>query len=312
MTQLALELDSVVKRFGDFTAVNNISLKVPTGSVCGFLGPNGAGKTTSIRMAMNIIKPDEGAIRVLGNPVSEEVKERIGYLPEERGVYKKMKVQDLIAYFGTLKGLSRGEASSRAERRLDEMGLGEWKSSRCQDLSKGMQQKVQFIATLLHDPELVILDEPFSGLDPVNTEVIKNKVLELRKSGVTVLFSTHIMDQAEKLCDSVILINHGQKVLDGSLAEVKSDAVAEPAVILEYDGDGAGIASLPQVRRHNDFGKYMEVFLKKEADPNDFLKQIVPLVSLRKFEVRSPTLHEIFLRAVGHDINVGSFEEAAV
>ena len=195
----ALVLDGVVKRFGDFTAVDGISLRVPKGSVYGFLGPNGAGKTTTIRMIMNIIRPDEGSIQVLGESVGEKVKNRTGYLPEERGVYKKMKVIDLVAYFGALKGMKSGDARRRGKELLEEMGLGDWIDRNCQDLSKGMQQKVQIIATVVHAPELVILDEPFSGLDPVNTEVLKDRILALRDEGTTVLFSTHIMEQAETL-----------------------------------------------------------------------------------------------------------------
>ena len=294
----AVSIQNIVKRFGSFTAVDGVSLEVPRGTVHGFLGPNGAGKTTTIRMMMNIIKPDQGSIRIFGEPVSEGIKARVGYLPEERGVYKKMKVLDLIAYFGSLKGLSRAEGKDRAERLLRELDLGEWINRPCQDLSKGMQQKVQFIATILHEPELVILDEPFSGLDPVNTEVIRDKVLDLRRNGTTVLFSTHIMDQAEKLCDSVVLINRGEKVLDGTLHDVKTSAVAEKAVVLDYDGDSRSIGALPMVRRCNDHGKTMEVFLHDDQDPQQFLEQVVSMARVRKFEVRTPTLHEIFVRAV--------------
>jgi ABC-2 type transport system ATP-binding protein len=295
----ALELNQIVKRFGDFTAVDGVSLTVPTGSIYGFLGPNGAGKTTTIRMIMNILRPDEGSIRVLGGPSGEGVKLRTGYLPEERGVYKKMKVLDLVAYFGTLKGLSRAEAASRGKRHLEDMGLGDWIGRNCQDLSKGMQQKVQFISTIVHEPELLILDEPFSGLDPVNTEALKDKILELKAAGTTVLFSTHIMDQAEKLCDSVVLINSGKKVLDGTLDELRRSAVAEETVLVEFEGSFVSLDELPMVDRVSEFGRSLEVFIKAGHEPGELLEALVGKVKLRRFEVRSPSLHEIFLRAVG-------------
>jgi ABC-2 type transport system ATP-binding protein len=294
----ALVLDGVVKRFGDFTAVNGISLTVPRGSVYGFLGPNGAGKTTTIRMIMNIIRPDEGDIRILGSPASEEVKNRTGYLPEERGVYKKMKVLDLVAYFGTLKGMDSGRAKSRAADLLTDIGLGDWLDRNCQDLSKGMQQKVQVVATVIHEPELVILDEPFSGLDPVNTEVLKDLILQLRDRGTTVLFSTHIMEQAEKLCDSVVLIDRGQKVLDGTIDEVKAGSGGE-VVVLETANGEVDLRALPMVREVGHFGRHQEVLLAEGASPDSLLEALVGRVSVRKFEVRRPSLHEIFLRAVG-------------
>jgi len=303
MAESALSLSQVTKQFGDFTAVEGISLEVPKGSVYGFLGPNGAGKTTTIRMVMNIFRPDRGTITVLGRPSGEEVKERVGYLPEERGVYKKMRVLDLIAYFGGLKGLAPREARRRASALLEEMDLAKWAARPCRDLSKGMQQKVQFIATILHEPELVILDEPFSGLDPVNTESLKDKILDLKAKGTTVLFSTHIMDQAEKLCDAVVLINKGRKVLDGPLAEVKRGPEAEEAVIVEYDGSSERLRGLPGVRRLNDFGKYMEVTLEPGTDPQAILRSLVGEVTVRRFEIRRPTLHELFVRAVRGDVD---------
>jgi ABC-2 type transport system ATP-binding protein len=308
----ALELDRIIKRFGDFTAVDGVSLIVPAGSIYGFLGPNGAGKTTTIRMIMNILRPDEGSIQILGGPSGEGVKTRTGYLPEERGVYKKMKVLDLVAYFGTLKGLSRGEAARRGKRHLEDMGLGDWIGRNCQDLSKGMQQKVQFIATIVHGPELLILDEPFSGLDPINTEVLKDKILELKAAGTTVLFSTHIMDQAEKLCDSVVLINSGKKVLDGTLDEVRRSAVAEETVVIEFEGPFVSLEELPMVDRVSDFGRSLEVFIKPGHEPEKLLEALVGKVKLRRFEVRRPSLHEIFLRAVGGESSEPVAAEAGV
>jgi ABC-2 type transport system ATP-binding protein len=249
-------------------------------------------------MVMNIIRPDVGSIRVLGHPIGEEVKDRTGYLPEERGVYKKMKVLDLVAYFGALKGMGGNEARTRGRQLLEELGLGDWLDRNCQDLSKGMQQKVQLVATVVHAPELVILDEPFSGLDPVNTEVLKDRILELRDAGATVLFSTHIMEQAEKLCDSVVLIDRGQIVLDGTLDEVKASSGGE-VVMLETQGPDPGLRSLPMVSEVRDFGRHREVFLAPGSSPDDLLGVLASRTSVRRFEVRRPSLHEIFLRAVG-------------
>jgi ABC-2 type transport system ATP-binding protein len=294
----ALVLDGIVKRFGDFTAVNGISLEVPRGSVYGFLGPNGAGKTTTIRMIMNIIRPDEGTIRLLGQPTSEAIKDRTGYLPEERGVYKKMKVLDLVAYFGSLKGMKASDARKRGAELLEDMGLGDWLDRNCQDLSKGMQQKVQVVATVIHEPELVILDEPFSGLDPVNTEVLKDRILAMRDAGTTVLFSTHIMEQAEKLCDSVVLIDRGEKVLDGTLDEVKATSGGE-VVMLETRGECPDLRTLPMVHDVGDFGRHREVYLNEGQSPDALLQALAGRTSVRRFEVRRPSLHEIFLRAVG-------------
>jgi ABC-2 type transport system ATP-binding protein len=294
----AVHLDRVVKRFGDFTAVSGISLQIPRGQLCGFLGPNGAGKTTTLRMIMNILRPDEGRLEVLGRPSSEDVKTRIGYLPEERGLYKNMRVLDLLVYFGRLKGMDGREARPRAQALLEEWDLGSWRQRKCKDLSKGMQQKLQFLATIIHEPDLLILDEPFSGLDPVNTELLKDKILELRGRGTTVLFSTHVVDQAERICDSVLLINRGRKVLDGRVEEVKASGSTETAVLLEYEGSGDRVKSLPLVARVNDFGHYMEITLRNGASPDELLRQVAPHLSIRKFEVRQPSLNEIFLRTV--------------
>ena len=298
MSSTAVKLSHVRKSFGSFRAVDNVSLEVAPGSVTGFLGPNGAGKTTTIRMIMNILVPDSGTIEVLGTRAGETTKTRIGYLPEERGLYKKMRVIDHLLFFAELKGMTRRDANTNARALLNEFELEEWTQRKVQDLSKGMQQKVQFIGTIVHAPELLILDEPFSGLDPVNVEILKDKILGLREAGCTILFSTHVMDQAEKLCDSVILINQGQKVLDGTLQEVKQGRFGENAVILDYDGEGQAVRSLPMVGRVNDFGKHMEVYLHDGTEPQEFLEALVPLVRVHRFEVRQPTLNEIFIRTV--------------
>lgn len=293
----SLVLESITKRFGDFTAVDNLSLLIPRGSIYGFLGPNGAGKTTTIRMIMSIIYPDEGRISVLGHPRAEEIKDRLGYLPEEKGLYKKMKAGEIIAYFGRLKGLSKIDAKARARDLLNRYGLPEWFDSRCEALSKGMGQKVQILASLVHNPELVILDEPFSGLDPVNVELMRDLILDLKREGKTVIFSTHVMEQAEQICDFIFLINKGKKVLDGPLSEVRKSG--GEAIKLDYDGDGSILHRLPGVSRVNDAGKTAEIFLEDGTDPQEILRALVDKLTIRKFDLSEPSLHEIFVRAVG-------------
>ncbi|MBT4497486.1 MAG: ATP-binding cassette domain-containing protein [Gemmatimonadetes bacterium] len=293
----AVRLDGVSKRFGPVVAVDDLSLQVPVGCIYGFLGPNGAGKTTLIRMIMSIFYADSGRIEVLGHQNPLEVKDRLGYLPEEKGLYKKMRVAELIAYFGRLKGMDGDEARKVAGELLDRFGLGEWKESRCEALSKGMGQKVQLLGTMIHGPELVILDEPFSGLDPVNSDLMRDAVLQLRKEGKTVLFSTHIMEQAEQLCDYVMLIDKGKKVLDGELSAVR--ASGGQGVMLDYDGDGGVLNQLPGVLRVNDSGKQAELVLEDGADPQAILAALVGKLQIRRFDLSEPSLHEIFIRAVG-------------
>lgn len=293
----ALVLDQVTKRFGAVVAVNGISLAIPYAHIYGFLGPNGAGKTTTLRMIMSILYPDAGSINVLGHPNSEAIKNRLGYLPEEKGLYKKMNAGELLAYFGRLKGLSAATARSRATDLLRRFGLGDWINRKCETLSKGMGQKVQILATLIHDPELVILDEPFSGLDPVNVEMVREVILDIKRQGRTVIFSTHVMEQAEQICDAILLINRGMKVLDGPLADVKRGG--EHGVMIDYEGDGAVLRSLPGVRRINDAGKQAELFLEDGIDPQVVLERLVGRVRIRRFDIREPSLHEIFIRAVG-------------
>jgi len=293
----ALTLNRITKRFGDVVAVNEMTARVPRGCIYGFLGPNGAGKTTTIRMIMSILYPDEGELRVLGNPNAEAVKDRLGYLPEEKGLYKKMRVGDLVTYFGRLKGMNGTDARNRAHELIKRWGLGDWLDKKCDALSKGMGQKVQIISTLIHDPELVILDEPFSGLDPVNVEVVRDVVLNMKREGRTVIFSTHVMAQAEQMCDYIMLINGGNKILDGSLAEVKGGKGS--SVIIDYDGEGTDFGALPDVIRVNDSGKQVELTLAEGADHQALLSELVGKVAIRRFDTREPSLHEIFVRAVG-------------
>ncbi len=292
-----LKLEHVTKRFGTIAAVDDLSLAIPPGCIYGFLGPNGAGKTTTIRMVMNIFLPDEGSIAILGDHDPAAVKDRLGYLPEEKGLYKKMRVGELVAYFGRLKGLPSGLSRSRARELLSRYGLEEWIERRAETLSKGMGQKVQLIATLIHEPELVILDEPFSGLDPVNAELLRDMILQIKKAGRTVIFSTHVMEQAEQICDFIFLINKGRKVIDGPLADVKR--TGEQAIPLDYDGDGSILRTLSGVIRVNDSGKSAELFLATGHDPQEILKALVGRLVIRRFDLREPSLNEIFIRAVG-------------
>jgi ABC-2 type transport system ATP-binding protein len=297
----ALSLHGVTKRFGEQVAVDRLDLAIPRGSIYGFLGPNGAGKTTTIRMVMSILLPDEGRIVVLGHPDAEQVKDRLGYLPDEKGLYKKMRAWEIVAYFGRLKGLGSTEARLKARELLARHGLGDAMDKKCEALSKGMGQKVQVLATLIHEPELVILDEPFSGLDPVNAELLRDVILDLKRQGRTVIFSTHVMEHAEQLCDYIFLIHRGRKVIDGPLSEVKQRA--GKAIRLDYDGDGAALRDLPGVDRVNDAGKTAELHLAPGGDAQEVLKALVGRVRVRCFDLREASLHEIFVRAVGGQVD---------
>ncbi len=292
-----LILEAVTKRFGHVLAVDDISFRIEEGSIYGFIGPNGAGKTTTIRMVMSILYPDSGTITVLGHPNAEAVKDRLGYLPEEKGLYRKMKTGEIVAYFGRLKGMSARHAKKRAVELLERYGLGDWIDKRCEALSKGMGQKVQILATLIHEPELVILDEPFSGLDPVNVDVMRDVILQMKREGRTVIFSTHVMAQAEQLCDYILMVNKGKKVLDGTLAEVKS--TGDKGILVDYDGDGSVFRTLEGVERLNDSGKTAEIFTKDGVDPQEILADLVGKITIRRFDLREPSLHEIFIRTVG-------------
>jgi ABC-2 type transport system ATP-binding protein len=304
MPEPVLAVESVTKRYGGLTAVRNLSLTVPAGSVYGLLGPNGAGKTTTIRMIMNIIGPDEGAIHLFGGGgTGREHSARVGYLPEERGLYRKMKVLDLLVFLAETKGMGRQAAKQEAQAWLLRLGLDGWALKRVDSLSKGMQQKVQFISTILHRPELVILDEPFAGLDPVNSQVLKDTVLQLARDGTTILFSTHIMEQAEKLCDSVCIIARGEKVLDGTLSEVKRTRGGRNVVVAVE----RGVASLDGVLRDrslvakaDNYGQYAEVELAEGADAQRLLQAVLNTgARLVRFEITEPSLNKIFIDAVG-------------
>jgi len=292
-----VELSAVRKCYDDFVAVDNISFSIQPGKIYGLLGPNGAGKTSTLRMIIGIIVPDSGQITVFGEPLTRQHKDRFGYLPEERGLYKKMKVLEHVLFLAQLKGLSAPEALKRARTWFDRFELSAWTGKKVEDLSKGMQQKVQFIAAILHDPELIVMDEPFSGLDPASTVLLKDVLLELAKSGKTILFSTHGMDQAEKLCHSICLINHGRAVLEGDLNQIKG-SYGNCNVQIKYDGDARFLQESRLVQSFNDYGNYVEVRLAPGADTQELLKLASAGARLSKFEVMEPSLEEIFIDAV--------------
>ena len=295
MTDVAVACTGVTKRFGATCAVDDLTFAIPRGAVYGFLGQNGAGKTTTLRMLVGIYRPDAGACTVLGETDPRRVRTRLGYLPEEKGLYRKMRAIDCLAYFAALKGLPRRRARTVAAALLDRFGLGAAAHLKAEALSKGMGQKLQVLATLAHDPELLILDEPFSGLDPVNTQAILDTILDAKRRGCTVLFSTHVMEQAEKLCDAVLMIHRGKKRLDGGLTEVKGGA---RTITCEFEGDGGALASIPHVARVTPRGQAAEVELVEGADPRAFIAEANARVRLRRIDLREPSLHEIFLRTV--------------
>jgi len=292
-----LYISGIIKKFGDLTAVKDLSLKLAKGVICGLLGPNGAGKTTTIRMIMNIIIPDRGEIKILGKKMDEKLKEKIGYLPEERGLYPKMKVDDLLSFFAGIKGISKNEAKNRINYWLERLEIADWRAKKINELSKGMQQKIQFILTIFNDPMLLILDEPFIGLDPINTELFKDIILELKQKGKTILFSTHIMEQAEKLCDEICLINKGENILSGKLNQIKRN-FGKNTVIVEYQGDGNIFRNSSDIAKYNDYGNYVELELKEQVESQSFLKNIIDKVNIQKFEVMEPSLNQIFIESV--------------
>ena len=294
----ALEIENISKRFGDFYAVKNLSFNIPKASIYGLLGPNGAGKTTTIRMVMNIIIPDEGAIKILDGKMDEGMKQRVGYLPEDRGLYPKMKVGEILLFLADLKGLKRQEARKRIDFWLERFDLADWKQKKVEELSRGMQQKLQFIATVIHQPEIIILDEPFGGLDPINTKLLKDIMLEMRGKGGTIIFSTHRMEQIEMICDNICLINKAESVLEGNLNQIKKQ-YGKNTVVLDYEGDAGFIKNFPETDKIDDYGKFMEIKIKEQTDPQDLLNKLVGRIKINKFEVREPSLNAIFIDIVG-------------
>jgi ABC-2 type transport system ATP-binding protein len=296
--QGAIGIRDVTKRFGTFTAVDALSLDVPTGAIYGFIGPNGSGKTTTIRMIMNILLPDRGEITVLGQQSTRAARDRVGYLPEERGLYRKMQVHRLLRYYGALKGASAATVNTEIDFWLPRLDLDAWAHARIETLSKGMSQKVQFIATVISRPELVILDEPFSGLDPVNADVMRDAVLELRRRGTTIVFSTHDMAVAERMCDRLFMIFKGRKVLDGTLDEIQATYGFDTIRVRTDDGPAA-LAGLPDVLSITDHGNLQEV--RVSGDPQAFLRRLISRTAVQQFEVTRPSLHDIFVRIAKPD-----------
>jgi ABC-2 type transport system ATP-binding protein len=293
----AIVLKGIRKAFAGHVAVRDLSLEVPRGSVFGLLGPNGAGKTTTLRMVMDILGPDAGTIEILGRPADGGARDRVGYMPEERGLYARMVLEEQLVFMASVKGVPRPEAQRRLGPWLERLGLAEWRKRKTNELSKGMQQKAQFIATVLHEPAVLILDEPMSGLDPVGMDVMRDVMLDLSRRGTTLVLSSHQMETVERLCDRVALINRGEKVLDGSVAEVKARH-GKNTVVLAYDGDGSFLGALPGVARVSDFGQYVEVRLVDGTDPQPLLRAAVERLRLRRFEVVEPSLHDIFVETV--------------
>ncbi len=316
MSANVLELSHVTKRYSGHVAVDDLDLAVPAGGIFGLLGPNGAGKTTTIRMIMNILTPDDGTVTLFGGGGSgRDYSNRIGYLPEERGLYPRMKVLDQLTFLGETKGIKRATAAGRAKHWLERLGLAEWGQRKVQDLSKGMQQKVQFIGALMHEPDLVILDEPFSGLDPVNSQVMKDIVVETARSGRTVIFSTHIMEQAERMCDRIAIIARGRKVLDGTLTEIKR-STGHLNVMLAFSREPSLARPVLQNRsligRIDDYGSSAEVELAPGADAEQLLRDLVATgVGLSRFEVVEPSLQSIFIARVGADAAAAPAEVSA-
>ena len=297
-TKPTLILDHVSKSFGDFRAVSDLSLEVRRGRIFGLIGPNGAGKTTTIRMIVNITVPDSGRVELFGQPMSTALQDRIGYLPEERGLYKKMKVGEQLRFFAELKDVKGKEADARIDKWLAKLQLTDWKQKKTKDLSKGMQQKVQFITSVIHEPDLLILDEPFSGLDPVNVDVMKDTILEQKAANKTIILSTHQMEIAEKLCDDVCMINRSRKVLDGKLREIRRSE-SRNAVALRFEGNDGLLKDPALVLNVRQVGEDIEVLLAEGVSPQTLLKRLVDADTVvTKFELVEPSLHDIFIAKV--------------
>ena len=297
MSDEAIRLSGVSKAFSGHQAVKDLSLSVPRGASFGLLGPNGAGKTTTLRMIMNVLGPDSGTIEILGQPATQKTRDRIGYMPEERGLYPRMVVEEQLLFFAELKGVPRKEAARRLGPWLERLGLADWRHRKLNELSKGMQQKAQFIATVLHEPDILILDEPLSGLDPVGVNVMRDVFVDLRRQGKTVVLSSHQMETVERLCDSIALLDRGRKLLDGPVREVKARH-GKNTVVLAFDGDGAFLAALPGVQKVTDFGRYVEIRLAEGSDPQSILSAAAARLRLSRFEIVEPSLHDIFIEEV--------------
>ncbi|MCR4315949.1 MAG: ATP-binding cassette domain-containing protein [Planctomycetes bacterium] len=299
----------ITKRFGDFTAIDKVSFEFGPGKIHGIIGPNGAGKTTTIRSLMHILIPDEGRVELLGKPVTNDTLSRVGYLPEERGLYKKMTVKAMLRFFASLKGLTNADVDPLIDVWLTNFGLDEWKNRKVESLSKGMGQKVQFLATVLHSPDVLILDEPFSGLDPVNTEFMISVIEKFRAEGKTILFSTHVMEQAEKLCDDILMIHRGKVVIRDTISAIK-EQFAQNAFEVELDGDGKFLNDLDEVAEvhfaEENGGLVYDVELKEDRSSRELLGSIIAHAGVKRFERRTPSLHDIFIALVGDEAKVAT------
>jgi ABC-2 type transport system ATP-binding protein len=292
----AVEVSRIVKTFADKVVVNDLSFSVAQGEIFGLIGPNGAGKTTTIRMMMDIIKPDSGGVTILGEKLSESTKNKLGYLPEERGLYKKLRVLDSIIYLASLKGMDRHSAEEKANQLLSQTGMLPHKGKKIEELSRGMGQIIQFIVSVIHDPELLVLDEPFAGLDPVNVELLKGMLFDLKNQGKALILSTHQMNEIEELCDRILMIDHGRSVLYGNLVEIKS-RYRSNSVLLEFEGEMGEVPGVVEKRAHKG---YVELVLDENTTPQQVLERLVSQrVVINRFEVATPPLNEIFLRVVG-------------
>jgi ABC-2 type transport system ATP-binding protein len=292
-----VELDRISKAYDRKIAVQDLSLRIEAGTMFGLLGPNGAGKTSSIRMMIGVTLPDSGTVTLFGAPFTRKALARVGYLPEERGLYKKMKVIDQLVFMGRLHGLDSATANTRGRQWAERLQIAEVLEKKTEELSKGMQQKIQFIATLLHDPELIIMDEPFSGLDPVNAILLQDTLIELKKAGRAILFSTHRMDQVEKLCDAISLVNRGTVVLAGTMREVKS-RYERNRVVVEFEGDDSFLRH-ESIAEYKQYAGRAEIKLKDGADAQALLLAAVGVARVNKFELVEPSLEDIFIQTVG-------------
>ena len=288
-----IELSGVTKTFGSVVAVNDLSLEVPGGSIYGFIGPNGSGKTTTIRMIMKIMYPDRGTMLVRGQDTKLERLKNVGYLPEDRGLYKKMKIGELLQFHGELNDGT--DLPRLIDQWLERLELRAYKEKKVETLSKGMRQKLQFIATVLHQPELIILDEPFSGLDPVNADMMKDIILELQEKGATIIFSTHDMAMAERMCDYIFMIHKGKKVLDGTLDNIQ-DTYGNDTLRIQSENGASALSGLQGIEHVNNFGKVQEIRLEAGTDPQKLLAELLKRTRLFKFEITKPSLNDIFIR----------------
>jgi ABC-2 type transport system ATP-binding protein len=298
----AIELEKVTKRFGNCLAVDNLDLVVPEGTIYGFIGPNGSGKTTTLRMILRILYPDGGRVSVLGCDGGAAADDRVGYLPEERGLYRKMRVRELLRFFAQLKGMRR--CGREIDDWLERFDLAPWADKRVETLSKGMSQKVQFIAAIVAKPRLLVLDEPFTGLDPVNMDVLRGAMRSAHQGGTTVIFSTHDMDMAERLCDTIFMIYRGKKVLDGTLAAIQAQFGEDTIRLRTADADSA-LADLPGVIHVNDQRHYKELRLARDADPRAILQELLKRTTVEHFELARPSLHDVFVRIAGPQAGKG-------